>query len=110
MEHTQIGDPDITHLTFTQKSKCGRRMVKVSPQVPYTLKVISVKKKKNDDSSVLLKKDTKKRRKLKKRKKKDIYDIKKEKREEPEDECSSSIPLLLTTKAHGSYTLVVCAA
>jgi len=23
MEHAQKGDPDIAHLTFTQKSKCG---------------------------------------------------------------------------------------
>ena len=38
------GGPDFPHLTFTQKSKCGARMVKVSPQVSYTARVIVVKK------------------------------------------------------------------
>jgi hypothetical protein len=40
------GGPEFPHLTFTQKSKCGGRMVKISPQVPYTPRVTVVKKEK----------------------------------------------------------------
>jgi hypothetical protein len=50
------GGLDFPHLTFTQNSKCGGRMVKVSPQVSYTPRVIMVEKN-DDDSSVLLKQE-----------------------------------------------------
>jgi hypothetical protein len=43
--HSREG-PDFPYFTFTQKSKCGGRMVKVSPQVPYRPKAILDKKKK----------------------------------------------------------------
>ena len=74
MEHTQIGDPDITHLTFTQKSKCGGEWLKCHQKF-HTHQKPSRSKRKHDDNYVLLKKIyiRKERRKLKKGKKKKRY-------------------------------------
>ena len=38
MEHTQRGDPDTTHLTFTQKSNCGRESHYKIPYKPNVIK------------------------------------------------------------------------
>ena len=53
------GDPNIAHLTFTQKSKCGGRMVRTLPHVPSTPKITLVKNKNDNDSSILLKRERK---------------------------------------------------
>jgi hypothetical protein len=58
-------------LDFYTKVQVWGRMVRVSPQVPYTPKAILVKRNKNDVNSALLKKESQKRE-----IKKTIYDKK----------------------------------
>jgi hypothetical protein len=57
MEHIQEETPDIAHLTFTQKSKCGGKGVRISLQSSIHTKGNLGKKGKreSDVSSVLLK-------------------------------------------------------
>jgi hypothetical protein len=49
-------------LDFYTKVQVWGRMVRVSPQVPYTPKAILVKRNKNDVNSALLKKESQKKR------------------------------------------------
>jgi len=94
IEHTQIGDPNITHLTLHKCPSEGENGESVTKSSIHTKSHLG-QKEKNDDSSVLLKKlyIKKERKKLKKRKKKYIYISYKEKRRERRSRKTSA-PLL----------------